>query len=665
MKLKEMTHFTLKNLLKKTLLFFLFLFQTMFVLANDNNPKIYLDTFFFSNGISNQNKEKIRNTIHLSLYENYEKEYVVIDDIFIKNYLLNKNPNNCSKKNCLNILENDFSPILKISASVYLSSNTYTLDLNLIDTKSESIVHSESINFTFENISEKINIAIPLLLQFPPEVTPKKYFQQIFINTDSLVFPPIKIQPFQGVDIQVIKFSYSTNEMNKLFNLIKTNVSEGDNQFNKKNYQKSYTIFKQTLDSIDSINDLDNFPETKQFLIMSIKMRLESSLFNYLQSDIQKIDKKLSTLKNPKTNQALALLKDYETLKDLVSQSDSIVLKDIYNGLDERIEKLDLLIFNLMNEDIQKLLNEFNFKEALLINNTLIQTYQNRPISNNYEYIINLAKQNNQHIQQLGRAYNTDQMILYSEASLISTQLINQAKFTDNKNLLKQEEAGQKKFLAQLDDLISNREFLNEESIQTYDLTLKLINIPEKNQLVFNKIPQIPIKNKLQPSNYDKVWQPFLFPGLYHMTNDHKSIKSNIFFFGGLLSVLYATGRGIEYSNSIKNLNNFERTNPIFSYYSNPTIVNLLTFNDIQTANNLSTRVVDSRAQFSISLAALGGWYFLSIIDALFFVEPSKKTPIPTANPTKGMFEIYSIQSRSIDLRQSETITNVQYSWRF
>ena len=654
----------------------LILFFHFSLLAQNTNllqPKrILVDDLEFDRGISKSEQTKIRNHIYLSLYEHFHEKYIVVDDGFLAEYfgLYKKKANECKKDKCREFIQTEFLPEESIRGKISKKNKTYSFEMDLFSHKENRNIHTEETSFSEENFDHELSVFIVKLLNTEADSNIRVQPKFDIKPDDAIDFTPIENKDLEGIDITVEKFSTSSKEGEQTVKKILKNVDNGDKLFKRKNYTKALEEFEEALRLINESQELGS-QSPSGFLSMSIRNRVVNTLYNVTLEEIHKLDKKIPSNKKYSIKNIEENLDAYESLRIRVLQTDSASLRNISLGLEERIEKLDAILFSLYEAEGRDYLETLEFQKAYDTYEKIYNHFLKKPGEGMNKYFLTRSKELLQLSQRLGRAQNTDRVVLHCDSAILRYHELNYSRSINDTKMILEQESSLESSLGLAASYLQKTDFIESNATETYSYTIKLINIQNTQQVIVPNIPREPSRpaSTGEGINFERHWKTLIFPGAWHMTVAKDEWKSRTLFYGGWLGLFYAAGRGIDYSNALRNANRFERISPLFYYYS-PAFHRVLTMNDADTASNLQSRLETSRAQFGYSIGFLSALYAISIFDSYIFMPEKKSSLISYFNPISGDgFQISGFPSPvspAIGVsRGTELYTKFSYSWRF
>jgi hypothetical protein len=249
--------------------------------SSKSYKKIYFETLDSSPDIRSENIIKIRNQVSLNILRYFKSKYSFIDDSVVNGLMaqLKKQQSlGCETDKCFQMIEDNLSPDEKITGTLQLNGNIYTLTLKLLDvSRSSAIVEQKEVNFTGAQLEYFVEEITKALLD-SSYVINKENAPAEFIP-GKLDLGSLKINSVEGVDIKIIDFKTNDSNAEAIISELKEELQNGDTNFQKRNFSKALKSYENILLTIEKSLTSDSREKIKEYTD-GIEKRIENSRTN-------------------------------------------------------------------------------------------------------------------------------------------------------------------------------------------------------------------------------------------------------------------------------------------------------------------------------------------------------------------------------------------------
>lgn len=356
--------------LKKTcvLLFFL-LFSSELFSKENSVQKIYIHKLKLENGVPKYLESRFRNGIINSILRNFEGKFNIADDdslaALLKQVELNQKLN-CSDEICMKQIADAIDADELISGTIFPSNKGYKINLRSQKRDSVALTYTIKTSFDLEFPEYQIDY-------YSSEAGRKLIDPRYAINfaaafpgaVEKVEFPSFKVQDDKTGEINVLNFKVEDQGAKSFIETIKPKLSKADDLVKEKLYERSIPEYVDTLNALEQRLSDRSKTEMSDYL-KNIRGKISNSYFLIYKDKFSEMD--LSAQKGGEISSLKKLNEDYKDLKkDYTSKTpSSFRLPEFEKALDDRIEKLNFLIFGLQEKEGDRLYADFDFTGAIL-----------------------------------------------------------------------------------------------------------------------------------------------------------------------------------------------------------------------------------------------------------------------------------------------------------
>jgi hypothetical protein len=246
------------------------------------------------------------------------------------------------------MIEDNLSPDEKITGTLQLNGNIYTLTLKLLDvSRSSAIVEQKEVNFTGAQLEYFVEEITRALLDSSYAIN-KENAPAEFIP-GRLDLGSLKINSVEGVDIKIIDFKTNDSNAEAIISELKEELQNGDSNFQKRNYSKALKSYENILLTIEKSLTADSRLKIKEYTD-GIEKRIENSRTNINADKLKEIDERFKQSSGELSQKNIeGFIKEYESLRVTILSSNqkSVLIASI----NERTKKLELSLFGLLERE--------------------------------------------------------------------------------------------------------------------------------------------------------------------------------------------------------------------------------------------------------------------------------------------------------------------------
>ncbi len=627
---QDISHTSRDQLLwiQSTFLWLFLVFPFFGLLPQSPTPpmkKIYLESLYESNGVTIDQKNRVRNQISLNLYKHFKNSHTFIDDVIINGYLnqLKKQQQiGCDTEKCYKMIEDSLNPDQKISGSLAFLNGRYTLTLRLIDlANNKGLLDVKEVSYGPRQMEYFVEELTKTLLD--PTYKPK--FQEAppeFVE-EKIDFGSIRIQSLDGIDIKIFEFRTNDTKSDFILSSLKPRLEEGDSLFKEKKFKQSGEIYQSIIEVIQSSLTL----ETRKLISVyeeGIVSRRNQSFYNILQSEITAIDTSFSS----SSKDTPKLLKDtilkYESILTRINRLSPDKQKEIRAALNKRIEALDLKYYDIQEKKADKMYDNFSFTEAHREYRDIFSALKNKEGEGYMSYKTKIDKKI-QATQSTGKSFVTNRVKAYCDLAereyLVYSLEKNQFSFFNKI----QAENKIEEYLEEAESILKKSDFASRETIDSYNRLVSLINEKRDRESRLGRFFHRDDAFSIESFNQIRREKSYFFPGRGHMYVDPGEYKSKFLYYGGWAAFWYTLYAGNKTYINFNRYSSFERTSSVYYTELNATTINLIYLNESLHQNHLQNRYKLSAQELNTSLGVFSLFYFVSLFDALTYSDTMGK----------------------------------------
>ncbi|PKA18021.1 hypothetical protein CH363_02170 [Leptospira haakeii] len=359
--------------LKVISVFFLLLFlsgakQELFSKEN-SVQKIYIHKIKLENGVPKYLESRFRNGIINSILKNFEGKFNIADDdslaALLKQVELNQKLN-CSDEICMKQIADAIDADELISGTIFPSSKGYKINLRSQKRDSVALTYTIKTSFDLEFPEYQIDY-------YSSEAGRKLIDPRYAINfaaafpgaVEKVEFPSFKVQNDKTGEINVLNFKIEDQGAKSFIETIRPKLSKADDLVKEKLYEKSIPEYVDTLNALEQRLSDRSKTEMSDYL-KNIRGKISNSYFLIYKDKFSEID--LSAQKGGEISFLKKLNEQYKDLKKeyTTKTPSSFRISEFEKALDDRIEKLNFLIFGLQEKEGDRLYADFDFTGAIL-----------------------------------------------------------------------------------------------------------------------------------------------------------------------------------------------------------------------------------------------------------------------------------------------------------
>jgi hypothetical protein len=607
-----------------TFLWLLIIFPLASLFSQSPPPpfkKIYLESLYESNGVTIDQKNRVRNQISLNIYKHFKNSHTFIDDVIINGYLnqLKKQQQiGCDTDKCYKMIEDSLNPDQKISGSLAFLNGRYTLTLRLIDlANSKGLLDVKEVSYSPRQMEYFVEELTKTLL----DPTYKPRYQEAppeFIE-EKIDFGSIRIQSLDGIDIKIFEFKTNDTKSDFILASLKPRLEEGDSLFKEKKFKQAGEIYQSIIEVIQSSLTL----ETRKLISVyeeGIVSRRNQSFYNILQSEITAIDTAFSN----SSKDTPKLLKDtilkYESILTKINRLSPDKQKEITLALNKRIEALDLKYYDFQEKKADKMYDNFTFTEAHREYRDIFSALKNKE-GEGYLLYKNKIEKKILATQSTGKSFVTSRVKAYCDLAereyLVYSLEKNQFSFFNKI----QAENKIEEYLEEAERILKKSDFASRETIDSYNRLVSLINEKRDRESRLGRFFHRDDAFSIESFNQIRRDKSYFFPGRGHIYVDPGEYKSKFLYYGGWAAFWYTLYAGNKTYVNFNRYISFERTSS--SYYTDldASSVHLIYLNDSLRQNFLHNKYSLSNQEFNTSIGIFSLFYFVSLIDAFTYSD--------------------------------------------
>ena len=585
--------------------------------SSKSYKKIYFETLDSSPGIRSENIIKIRNQVSLNILRYFKSKYSFIDDSVVNGLMaqLKKQQSlGCDTDKCFQMIEDNLSPDEKITGTLQLNGNIYTLTLKLLDvSRSSAIVEQKEVNFTGAQLEYFVEEITRALLD-SSYVINKENAPAEFIP-GKLDLGSLKINSVEGVDIKIIDFKTNDSNAEAIISELKEELQNGDSNFQKRNYSKALKSYENILLTIEKGLTSDSREKIKEYTD-GIEKRIENSRTNINAEKLKEIDERFKQSSGELSQKNLeGFIKEYESLRVTILSSNqkSVLIASI----NERTKKLELSLFGLLEREADSLYDNYQFSTAMdryesLKNKVIGSTKQSS--SESKALVVKIEKKIKV-TQDTGTSYYANQIKAYCN-------LAERENIKINLKRVKGEDfstSNIKENIRKAEQIIRNNSLIDSDTLVYYNNVVQTLNKEGDRLGVVLQKQDIGKKQITQESSDYSIdfnlsgVKPFLFPGWGHLDKNNSSSRGTFYRNTGFLALGMVS---LSYLNYTQKSADYKSTDilPFYLISSSNGLIPAILYSDLA--------LKDSRTQYETSVNYVNGsiglfglLYVVSLID--------------------------------------------------
>ncbi|TGL63202.1 ankyrin repeat domain-containing protein [Leptospira sarikeiensis] len=342
--------------------------------------KIYIHKLKLENGVPKYLESRFRNGIINSILRNYEGKFNIADDdslsALLKQVELNQKLN-CSDEICMKQIADAIDADELISGTIFASNKGYKINLRSQKRDSVALTYTIKTSFDLEFPEYQIDY-------YSAEAGRKLIDPRYAINfaaafpgaVEKVEFPSFKIQNDQTGEINVLNFKIEDQTAKGFIETIRPKLSKADDLVKEKLYERSIPEYLETLTALEERLSDKSKKDMSEYL-KNIRGKIANSYFLIYKDKFSAMD--TSAQKGGEISFLRDLSEEYKNLKkEYVSKTPSAYrLSEFEKALDERVEKLNFVVFHLLEKEGDREYSDFDFTGAILsyrsIRNDLIK----------------------------------------------------------------------------------------------------------------------------------------------------------------------------------------------------------------------------------------------------------------------------------------------------
>ncbi|MGJ4787270.1 ankyrin repeat domain-containing protein [Leptospira koniambonensis] len=356
--------------LKIACVLLLFLLSSSGLFSKESSvQKIYIHKLKLENGVPKFLESRFRNGIINSILKNFEGKYNIADDdslaALLKQVELNQKLN-CSDEICMKQIADAIDADELISGTIFPSNKGYKINLRSQKRDSVALTYTIKTSFDLEFPEYQIDY-------YSSEAGRKLIDPRYAINfaaafpgvVEKVEFPSFKVQDDKTGEINVLNFRIEDQSAKNFIETIRPKLSKADDLVKEKLYEKSIPEYVDTLNALEQRLSDRSKTEMSDYL-KNIRGKISNSYFLIYKDKFSEMD--LSAQKGGEVSFLQKLTEQYKDLKKeyTTKTPSSFRLAEFEKALDDRIEKLNFLIFGLEEKEGDRLYADFDFTGAIL-----------------------------------------------------------------------------------------------------------------------------------------------------------------------------------------------------------------------------------------------------------------------------------------------------------
>ncbi len=460
-----------------SIVFFFLLPAHLFSQSRPNYRKIYFETLE-TGTLRPEIATRVRNQVSLNILRYFKSKYTFIDDSVVQSQLnfLKKQQNlGCDTQKCYQMIEDNLSPDEKITGSLQMSGNRYTLTLRLLDvSRGGGVVEQKEVSFTNNQLE-----------YFVGEITRALLDTNYVVNTDGAPkeFEPQKIElgsiqfkEMEGVDLKILEFKTQDSKAEGIVSILNPELQQGDTFFTNKNYGMALSIYQNILRSLDNSLSEDSLSSIQEYYT-GIQKRIENTKTNLITERLNSLDNRFKRLSNVTSEILEQYAQDYTKERNSLKEQ-KINNVSILKSILERIRKLEWKQIDLGEKEAESLYDSYNFTDSLRRYETLQKRIQttDRIDSQEKRTLLDGLEKKIQVIRETGFSYYANQIRSYCN-------LAEKEMFGVNLKRGKGESEGTgnvKELIGKAKTIILKNRLIDKNSLEYYNNTVRAINRSEE-----------------------------------------------------------------------------------------------------------------------------------------------------------------------------------------
>lgn len=612
-----------KTILALLISFPLFFFQTP---LNSQSGKPYKKIYFETlDSVSTARPEvitKIRNQVSLNILRYFKSKYSFIDDSVVNGLMaqLKKQQSlGCETDKCFQMIEDNLSPDEKITGTLQMNGNKYTLTLKLLDvSRSSAIVEQKEVSFSYSQME-----------YFMEEITRSLLDSSYMINIDGapsefqatkVDLSAFKVKEIEGIDIKILNFQSTDSRAEGIISELKGELQDGDSKFQNKKYESALKSYQDILQIIDKSITQDARSSIKEF-IDGIQKRIENTKTNLYGEKLNNIDQKFKNSSSEISIQNIEkFIKEYETLRSTIFAN--INNSSLLSSIDERIKKLETNLLGSLEREGDAYYDSYQFSESL---NSYVNIKEkiNKSLKLTSPEKLSLVGKIDKKIkvvQETGTSYYANQIKAYCNLAEKENVKVSIKKIKGESVSY----SSIKENIRKAEMILRKNKLIDNETLEYYNSIVKILN--KDGDPIAVLISKSEIGNefsKKESSSTEEDFtlklppiQPFLFPGLGHLEQNSTSSRGKFYRNMGFVTLGII---GFSYYNYNEKNTEYKSFNilPFYIISVDMGVLPAMIYSDVslkEPRSQLETSI--SYVNGSIGLFSL--LYFASLIDYAF-----------------------------------------------
>lgn len=332
---------------------------------SEQQKKLYISTIKAVD-VKDKIAMRVKEGIRLSIFNGFGDKCQVLDDNAIK--IMYKQAeqimaSGCTDQSCITQIAEGINADEIIYGEVSSEGGNISINITNMERQGTSLRPKKIVQISFlESQIDWYSAEIGKQLMEPGYIIKKAPDTREDVKLGS-----IEIKPVKGLDISVINFKSSDEKAAKIINISKEIVSEGDNYFNQKKWEKACSKYSEVINRVNTKLTKESQAAIKGY-IDGVYKRLSSTYLMHYKSEIDIIDSAIKEIKNPVERDYDNYITKYNALKveiEYIPEETKDSKDKLNEALNERIDVINIAICNLYEKRGLAFYNDYKFAEAM------------------------------------------------------------------------------------------------------------------------------------------------------------------------------------------------------------------------------------------------------------------------------------------------------------
>jgi len=334
----------------------------------DKKKKLYISSIN-AEGLSKSIANRVREGLSLAIFENYGREYHVLDDDAIR--IMYKQAEKILASGCT-----DYSCMTQIADGINADEIIYGV-VRREGPKIRLVLSNLQRNRKTLSIGTKSKVSIffpeSQLDHYAAESAMKLMNSSYRIRSakvsieEGISLSSIKVEKVEGLDISVMKFTSSDDIISRMLGYLKGIVEKGDENFKDGDYSDARSEYSLALERIRT-KLLPDQQKKMVVFVTGVKKRIASSYVMETKGDIEKIDRDLESGKKGDISVLENFVKRYTSVNKRLNSVPWEIreyMGTLINAVKDRMDSIYIAIVSILEKKADTAYREYQFENAI------------------------------------------------------------------------------------------------------------------------------------------------------------------------------------------------------------------------------------------------------------------------------------------------------------